>query len=71
MLFQISIDTDSVAIAMTDELDNIVKPSLKEEWLEKKWSWFVQDHSNAYQTRLPGLMKEEWSTNNGSFVAYV
>ena len=66
-----SIDTDSVAIAMTDELDDIVKPLMKEEWTKQKWTWFVQDHNDAYQTRLPGLMKEEWSTTNGAFVAYV
>ena len=58
-----------MAIAMTDKMDNIVKDNLKSEWLEAKYSWFVKDHSDPWQTRLPGLMKEEWSTSNGAIIA--
>jgi hypothetical protein len=58
-----------MAIAMTDEIDNIVKPELQDQWEEAKWSWFVRDHTDPYQTRLPGLMKEEWRTSNGAMIA--
>ena len=50
-------------------MDELVKEHLKLEWEEAKWSWFVKDHTDAYQTRLPGLMKREWSTQRGAFIA--
>ena len=54
---------------MIGEMDDIVKPHLKEKWKAKKWTWFVEDENDAYQTRKPGLMKSEWKTSNGGMVA--
>ena len=62
-------DTDSMAIAMTGDMDDIVKPELRGQWAEEKWNWFVKDPTDPYLTRLPGLMKEEWSTTNGAMIA--
>jgi hypothetical protein len=58
-----------MAIAMIDTMDNIVKDDLKDDWVNAKWTWFVKDASDPWQTRLPGLMKEEWSTSNGAMAA--
>ena len=60
---------DSICLSLTGEMDELVKEHLKLEWEEAKWSWFVKDHTDAYQTRLPGLMKREWSTQRGAFIA--
>jgi len=54
---------------MVGEMDEIVKPELKEQWATQKWTWFVQHENDAYQTRKPGLMKSEWKTTNGAMVA--
>ena len=58
-------DTDSVCLVMTDEMDQIVKPNLRKEWESAKKNWFVLDETDAFQTRLPGLLKSEWKTTNG------
>ena len=67
--FNIILDTDSLAVCMTGEMDDIIKPELKTEWETAKKTWFVQDEQDAYETRLPGLMKSEWKTQNGALVA--
>ena len=50
-------------------MDDIVKPTLKEEWKTAKTTWFVQNENDAHETRRPGLMKSEWKTTNGAMVA--
>ena len=62
------IDTDSLCLVMTDDMDSIVKPELKNEWERAKQQWFVLDETDASQTRRPGLLKTEWKTNNGAIV---
>ena len=54
---------------MTDDMDKIVKPCMLDRWLQVKSTWFVQNESDPYETRLPGLMKSEWLTKNGAMVA--
>ena len=56
---------------MTGKMDECVKAEYKNEWEETKKTWFVQDENDPWQTRLPGLMKKEWSTTNGGMFAYV
>ena len=68
-LFIFPIDTDSLCVGLIDEMDKCVKPELTDDWLTAKWSWFVKDESDPRQTRFPGLMKSEWRTTNGSFIA--
>ena len=58
-------DTDSVCLVMTDVMDKIIKPNLRKEWESAKKNWFVLDETDAFQTRLPGLLKSEWKTTNG------
>ena len=67
--FNTILDTDSLAICMTAEMDDIVKPELTKEWEVVKKTWFVQNEDDAYETRLPGLMKSEWKTKNGALIA--
>ena len=50
------------------EIDNLVKPELREEYLRDiKPKWFVLDETPEQQ-REPGLLKTEFSTTNGSAV---
>jgi len=56
-------------LGLTGEWDDLVKEGLKDEWAVEKKKWFVEDPSDPYQSRQPGLLKEEWSTTRGGFVA--
>ena len=56
-------------MCLTGEMDDVVKPELRGKWDDAKNSWFVQDENDPWQTRLPGLMKQEWATRNGAMVA--
>ena len=57
-------DTDSIFMAMgVDELDDLVKPELKEKWLrEIKPQWFAMPKDDplehAKQQRKPGKSKQ-------------
>ena len=51
-------DTDSEYVAFSDlDIDKLVKPSLKEEYLDEKSKWFVTD---KFSERTPGLFKPEF-----------
>ena len=65
------LDTDSVCLCTTDDLENIVKPIMKDQWPIVKSQWFVLDPTNAYDARFPGKMKEEWATDNGKIIWYL
>ena len=67
----LNLTKDSICLCLTGDMDECVKVHLKSEWEDVKWTWFVQDNDDPYQTRLPGLMKEEWSTTNGAFITFV
>ena len=62
-------DTDSMAICMTDSMENLVKPERRAEWEQAKSKWFVKDPNDAWDLRCPGKMKLEWSTRNGSLIS--
>ena len=64
-----NLDTDSVAICMIGNMDECVKTEFKNEWAEAQKEWFVQDENDPWETRLPGLMKTEWTTRNGAMCA--
>jgi len=61
-------DTDSVCIATTDDLDNLVRDNMRETWSCLKERWFAKDETPEEQ-RAPGKFKIEWSTKTGSYCA--
>ena len=62
-------DTDSLAMSIAGtSLDDIVRPEKKREWDESiKPRWFADD--TPRQQKLPGYLKKEWETSNGTMVA--
>ena len=58
-----------MALCLTDDMDALVKPEKKEQWINEKTKWFVVDPKDPYDIRLPGKMKLEWSTKRGAMVA--
>ena len=56
-------DTDSFYLALSgDNLDDIVKPSIKEEYLSNKTNWLATD---KFSERTPGLFKPEFVGTRG------
>ena len=67
-------DTDSLYIAFADEnIDNCVKPNLREKWAQVKWDWFSSEDQETmvefdgeliskaqYDRRTPGKFKAEF-----------
>ena len=63
---------DSFHFALAEELDDLVKPELKEKWeKEIKPRTFVLDQTSVVQQRTPGLWKEEYSIRDGSAILRV
>ena len=67
-------DTDSLYIALAkDNIDDCVKPELRDEWFREKWNFFASEDESLmdfhghtitqkqYHKRTPGLFKEEFS----------
>ena len=56
-------DTDSAYLAISGEnLDAVVKPDMKEQFIEEKHQWFPREDTAehlAYDKRTPGLFKVE------------
>lgn len=70
------LDTDSICLTSTGELDDIVKPEKIKDWEKEKQTWFVAPPSgnlieDSRDARWPGKMKEEWSSNSGAIIWYV
>ena len=61
-------DTDSMCLVLEDDLENLVKPEMREFWDEASSEWFVKDHNDARDLRRPGKMKLEWSSTNGAII---
>lgn len=59
-----------MALCLTDEIENLVKPERRDEWKKEKEKWFVMDHSDAWDLRRPGKMKLEWASKNGAMIRY-
>ena len=67
-------DTDSLYIAFAKrDIDDCVKPEIKEKWLEEKWVWFSSDDTQTmvpfqdqmislkqFDQRTPGKFKPEF-----------
>ena len=63
-------DTDSIFLAMTKPLNELVLPEKRDKWDSEIFDqWFVRDNTNIDQVREPGLFKDEAVVTNGSFVA--
>ena len=55
-------DTDSAYIAFSGEIfEDLIKPELKEHYLQNKYKWFPTPEMAKYSKRTPGLFKEEHS----------
>ena len=63
------LDTDSLAVTIIEEIENLVKPEKREIWPELKKKWFVLDLTDARDLRFPGKMKTEWETSTGAMIA--
>jgi hypothetical protein len=48
-------------------MDEIVRPDMKDSWSHVKSKWFADE--TPQQQKEPGLLKEEFSTTTGLFVA--
>jgi len=59
----IEMDCDSAYMALTGEFEDLIKPNLKEEYINDKSKWFIL---NNYDKRTPGLFKIEF-TGVGAF----
>jgi hypothetical protein len=49
------------------ELDDVIKPDMKEEYEKDKYNWFPDEttkESKAYNKRTPGLFKVEFEGNS-------
>ncbi|KAJ8031107.1 hypothetical protein HOLleu_27721 [Holothuria leucospilota] len=60
----VEMDTDSAYIAIAaDQLDDLVKPELREAYQKEKHHWFPRtdtEEHKRYDKRTPGLFKVEW-----------
>ena len=56
----IEMDTDSAYMAVTDNIENIVKPELKQEFEKDKHNWFPRNEHMKIDKRTPGLFKIEY-----------
>ena len=61
-------DTDSLALCLTDEIENLVKKDRKKIWEEGSKKWFVLDENDPWDVRFPGKMKCEWTSTTGSII---
>ena len=69
-----NLDTDSVCLCTTGELDDLVRSSKREMWPEMKARWFVAPPTgdarvDALDARFPGKMKLEWKSDTGKIIA--
>ena len=63
-------DTDSLFLAMTKPITELVNKNKLETWKSSTYSdWFVRDDNNIHEIREPGLFKNEAVVTDGSFVA--
>ena len=47
--------SDSIFMALTKPIDDIILPQFRDEWFEKiRHQWFVTDENDINQTRYPG-----------------
>ena len=63
-------DTDSLFLAMTKPIDELVNDEKRANWHSKVYpEWFVRNPDCIEQVREPGLFKDEAIVTDGSFVA--
>jgi len=59
----ITTDTDSAYMALAGNLDDLIKPELRDEYKLDKYNWFPRDdtlENKNYDKRTPGLFKVEF-----------
>lgn len=59
----VEMDTDSAYMALTDTFDNLIKPTMLQEWEQEKHKWFMRTDTKeniAFDKRKPGLFKPEF-----------
>jgi len=54
-------------MALSDDLENLVKPERIQEHELVKYQWFLKDDS-SYEARFPGKLKTEFESSDGMFV---
>ena len=65
------LDTDSMCVVMTDDMQNLIRSEKRNEWSEAQKRWFVQNENDPRDLRFPGKMKEEWSSTQGGIIWYI
>ena len=61
-IFKVS-PTEPIMIEASEKIEDLIKPELKEHYLQNKYKWFPRDDTkeNAkFDKRTPGLFKEEY-----------
>jgi len=59
----IEMDTDSAYMALTDDFEKLIKPSMLDIWNQEKHKWFMREDTKAnkaFDKRKPGLFKPEF-----------
>ena len=61
----IEMDTDSAYMAFSAEnpFEELIKPELRDHFNQNKADWFPRDDHAKYDSKTPGLFKEEWRGN--------
>lgn len=60
-------DTDSLSMALVGEMDDLVKPEMRESWERKKFDWYTKNDTPE-EMRCPGKFKPEYETNTGRYI---
>ena len=58
-----------MCLVLKDEMERLVKPEMRQEWEAASAKWFVKNHNDARDLRMPGKMKLEWSSTDGAIIA--
>ena len=59
-----------MCLVLEDEkMERLVKPEMRKKWPKASAKWFVRNHNDARDLRMPGKMKLEWSSTDGAIIA--
>ena len=57
-----------MCLSFIDQMDDLVKPHMKDSWNVMKPKIFVIDENDPFDLRYPGKWKREFHTSNGSII---
>ena len=57
-----------MCLSFIAEMDSLVKLEMRQSWIAKKPSIFVQNEADPYDLRFPGKWKQEFTTRNGGII---